>query len=198
MNMVDFVKPDGTRVMRTIADYRQLNDALFHAGLRTGTSFEWTDEPNRLHFYAVDVRRDARGVLSYVLGLRSLDGRGPRSRGVTASAPQSLSVSASTGRWDVRVTNTGAAPTEVPATTHPGAPSGTFASDIYRVAVSVEGTGWQAEISNALLAIPAGASATLPVYIGRAAAASSGRVSVTVTSESDPAQKTTVTTNLRR
>ena len=31
--MVDYVKPNGEKVMRTIADYRQLNDALFHAGL---------------------------------------------------------------------------------------------------------------------------------------------------------------------
>ena len=30
----DFTQPDGTKVMRTVADYRQLNDALFHAGLR--------------------------------------------------------------------------------------------------------------------------------------------------------------------
>lgn len=51
MNLVDFVKPNGTKVMRTIADYRQLNDALFHAGLRSGSQFEWEDTPNRLHFY---------------------------------------------------------------------------------------------------------------------------------------------------
>ena len=30
---IDYIKPDGSVVMRTIADYRQLNDALFHAGL---------------------------------------------------------------------------------------------------------------------------------------------------------------------
>jgi len=30
-NVVGFVKPDGTRVMRTPADYGQLTDVLFHA-----------------------------------------------------------------------------------------------------------------------------------------------------------------------
>ncbi len=37
INMVDYVKPNGTKVMRTVADYRQLNDALFHAGLNSGS-----------------------------------------------------------------------------------------------------------------------------------------------------------------
>ena len=62
---VDFIRPDGTAVMRTPADYRQLNDALFHAGLNSGSEFEWEDAPNRLHFYVIDVHRDSAGVLSY-------------------------------------------------------------------------------------------------------------------------------------
>ena len=63
IRMLDFKRPDGTPVMRTIADYRQLNDALFHAGLNSGSAFEWTDGPNRLQFYVIDVQRDPRGVL---------------------------------------------------------------------------------------------------------------------------------------
>ena len=35
----------------TVGDYRQLSDALFHAGTDSGSEFEWIDEPNRLHFY---------------------------------------------------------------------------------------------------------------------------------------------------
>ncbi|HZD03912.1 MAG TPA: hypothetical protein VE173_03315, partial [Longimicrobiales bacterium] len=49
-DVVDYTKPDGGKVMRTVADYRQLNDALFHAGLGSGSEFEWEDAPNRLHF----------------------------------------------------------------------------------------------------------------------------------------------------
>ena len=39
MNAVDYYKPDGTPIMRTVADYRQLNDALFHAGTNSGSSY---------------------------------------------------------------------------------------------------------------------------------------------------------------
>ena len=70
----DFTRPDGTVVMRTFADYRQLNDALFHAGLRSGSQYEWKDEPNRLHFYVIDLRRDAAGN-PLVHRRRPLDGR---------------------------------------------------------------------------------------------------------------------------
>ena len=76
INVVDYFKPDGTPVMRTIADYRQLNDALFHAGLDSGSQYEWEDTPNRLHFYVVGIRRDKDGILFYTLAVRSLDGAG--------------------------------------------------------------------------------------------------------------------------
>ena len=78
INMVDFMKPDGTKVMRTPADYRQLNDALFHAGTNSGSPYEWKDEANRLHFYVVDVKRNKEGILSYTVAVRSLDGAGPQ------------------------------------------------------------------------------------------------------------------------
>ena len=57
IGVVDYVKPNGEKVMRTVADYRQLNDALFHAGLGSGSLCEWEDTPNRLHFYVVDLRK---------------------------------------------------------------------------------------------------------------------------------------------
>src|SRR5581483_3551483 len=60
IHMVDFVRPHGEKVMRTIADYRQLNDALFHAGFNSGSQYEWEDTPNRLHFYIVDRTTDDR------------------------------------------------------------------------------------------------------------------------------------------
>src|SRR5690606_5161263 len=87
MNAIDFIKPNGDTVMRTVADYRQLNDALFHAGLNSGSEYEWQDKHNRLHFYVVDLDRDDRGIRSYALAVRSLDGAGPHTRGVALDAP---------------------------------------------------------------------------------------------------------------
>jgi hypothetical protein len=43
MNKVDFLRPDGTPSMVTIADWRQLNDATFHAASSPGASTStWT------------------------------------------------------------------------------------------------------------------------------------------------------------
>jgi hypothetical protein len=121
--------------MRTIADYRQLNDALFHAGLNSGSQYEWEDTPNRLHFYVVDLNKDARGILSYTVAVRSLDGAGPASRGVAlATATQFCAVT---------VTNTG-----------------TVGYDVYRLSVT-QGSG---QLSNALVAVKAGESRQVPVY----------------------------------
>ena len=69
INRLDFIKPDGTPQMVTIADPRQLNDAPFNAGTNSGSEYEYVDEDNRLHFYVLDVRKDARRR-------RALQGRG--------------------------------------------------------------------------------------------------------------------------
>jgi hypothetical protein len=172
IRMLDFTRPDGTRVMRTVADYRQLNDALFHAGLRSGSQYEWEDAPNRLHFYVVDVRRDPAGILSYVVGVRSLDGAGPQARGVSAGAASA-------------------------AASHPGAAASAFAYDIYRVTAAIDGDGWTADLRNALSAIRPGASSAVPVEIRRTSSSSrTARLTVTATSESDPSRKAVVTTTL--
>jgi hypothetical protein len=89
IHMVDFKRPNGETVMRTVADYRQLNDALFHAGLNSGSAYEWEDTPNRLHFYVVDRTANADGVLSYKVAVRSLDGAGPGTRGARLTAGNS-------------------------------------------------------------------------------------------------------------
>ena len=60
------------------------------------------------------------------------------------------------------VTNSGSAPDVVVG--HPGAPVSAFASDIYRMTVSVEGAGWDADVQNALVAVKAGESARVPVF----------------------------------
>jgi hypothetical protein len=98
IRMVDFKRPNGEPVMRTVADYRQLNDALFHAGLNSGSQYEWEDTPNRLHFYVVDLEKDERGILTYAIGVRSLDGAGPGRRGVAMAAGASC---------EITLTNTG-------------------------------------------------------------------------------------------
>jgi len=196
INLVDFIRPNGERVMRTIADYRQLNDALFHAGLRSGSEYEWMDEPNRLQFYVIDRQVDARGILSYTVGVRSLDGAGSQARGVALEAPADATADDVGPAFHVTVQNTGAALTTA-AGGHAGAPTSAFASDVYRVSVAVEGDGWVADVQNALLAVAAGASQTVPVFARPASgAAGTARVTVTVVSESDPSARGTVVTTV--
>ena len=180
---LDFVKPGGERVMRTIADYRQLNDALFHAGLRSGSLFEWRDEPNRLHFYVIERRRDAQGVLSYVVGIRSLDVTDGQRREFAVEAPPTATASTSAPGFSLTVRNTGPA----------------SSTDIYRVSVEVEGAGWQAAVQNALLALKAGESARVPVFAWRAQGTTASAIArVTVVSESDPTRRSVSTTTVRR
>lgn len=72
INVTDFVAPDGRTVKITMGDYRQLLDALFHAGTRSGSKYEYVDVDNRLHFYVLSAQRDQTGTLSYDIGIRSL------------------------------------------------------------------------------------------------------------------------------
>jgi M6 family metalloprotease-like protein len=198
IDTIDFRRPDGTPVMRTVADYRQLNDALFHAGLDSGSQFEWTDEPNRLHFYVVDVQKDPRGVLSYTLAVRSLDGAGPHQRGVALTAPADGTLGGATGTATFTVTNTGRT-AAVPADTHPTDATTYTDGDLYRLSVSVEGAGWQAALRNALAAVKSGASHPVQVFLARdATSASTARVTLTATSESDPTKQATATFVMRR
>jgi len=165
IHMVDFKRPNGEPVMRTVADYRQLNDAVFHAGLNSGSQFEWEDAPNRLHFYIVDLRQDAQGVLSYIVGVRSLDGAGPQTRGVQLAAA---------GGCNFILTNSGRA-AEGPATAAQG-------YDIYRL------TATGGRIVNALAAVPFGESRNVAVY-----AAGGATATLKAQSESDPTKTATAT-----
>jgi hypothetical protein len=170
IHMVDFKRPNGQPVMRTVADYRQLNDALFHAGLNSGSQFEWEDTPNRLHFYIVDLHKDATGVLSYTVGVRSLDGSGPQARGVSLAAAANCSFT---------LANTGAADS----------------TDIYRLSVTAQGgAGASAQLTNALAAVKAGQKQSIPVYVTGGART----VTLKAQSESDPKQSTTATCTVRR
>ncbi len=188
---IDFRRPDGTPVMRTIADYRQLNDALFHAGPGSGSAFEWEDAANRLHFYVIDVDRDARGVLSYTVGVRSLDGSGPQTRGAALAPAAADTARAAGASCAFTLTNTGAAAATDPAL-HPQEAGSALNADIYRLSVEVEGAGWQAHLANRLAALEFGKALSIPVHLSRSpGSAPTANVVMRAQSESDPAKTAT-------
>ena len=196
--MVDYVKPDGEKVMRTIADYRQLNDALFHAGLDSGSLFEWEDTPNRLHFYVVDTRKDAQGILSYTLAVHSLDGSGPQVRGVFLEAQANRKVKQNNTPVIFSLKNTGNTAKTDPAL-HPADATAYLNSDVYRLSASVEGEGWTARLLNGLAAVEFGGLQDIPVYVSRAdRSAATATVILRAASESDPAKTATVTVQVSR
>jgi M6 family metalloprotease-like protein len=186
MNKIDFKRPNGEVVMRTVADYRQLNDALFHAGLNSGSQYEFEDAPNRLHFYVIDLKTNAAGVRTYKLGVRSLDGAGPKTHGVALAGPTSSAISAQLTPCAFVLKNTGDAKQD------DGKPW--LASDLYRLSISVQGTGITAQLQNALAAVKFGDSQSIPVYVNYTdGGASSGTITLTATSESDPTKTATAT-----
>ncbi len=188
INMVDYVKPNGERVMRTVADYRQLNDALFHAGLDSGSEFEWEDTPNGLHFYVVDLRKDKDGILSYTLAVRALDGSGPQARGVALTVKAGPAVKRANTAVFFTLNNTGKGATmEAGAGAHSN-------SDVYRLSVSIDGKGWTAQLLNGLAAVKAGGSQAVTVYVSREdGGAKSAKVTLRAASESDPTKTATAT-----
>ncbi|MGH7461389.1 MAG: hypothetical protein ACREMA_10215, partial [Longimicrobiales bacterium] len=197
INKVDFRKANGEVVMRTIADYRQLNDALFHAGLNSGSQFEWQDTHNRLHFYVVDIHRD-NGILSYTIGVKSLDGAGPQQRGVAIANAAAQRITGANGRCAFNVRNTGTAAATDPAL-HPQNANAFLNSDIYRLSVSAQGQGWDAQLSNALAAIRVGASQPVTVHVNRADnAAAAATVTLTAVSESEPGKTASANCSVTR
>jgi hypothetical protein len=190
IKLLDFILPNGTERYITVGDYRQLADALFHAGTRSGSEYEYVDIANRLHFYVIDTARDASGVLHYVVGVRSLDSQRNRKAGVKLNAgvaKHSHHVAGS--EWDTLATcsfelkNTGSALRNA---------SAYMQSDVYRFAVEVDGHGWHAELPNALAAVGYGKSATVGVAVGAGRnAAKSAVISLTAISETNSKVKST-------
>ncbi|WP_280526191.1 M6 family metalloprotease domain-containing protein [Couchioplanes caeruleus] len=179
IDKVDFVSPDGTPRKMTIGDYRQLSDALFHAGTDSGSRYEYADTANRLHFYALERHRDRAGVLSYTVAVRSLDGAGPQTRGVTLGPGAGAVAPSGWARCRLPVRNTGSAPTAA------GDP-GIAGSDVYRISAST-GAGWTVWLPRAVTAVAAGRTAPVEVYVKRdGSTRRTTKVAVTVTSESDP------------
>ena len=186
----DFTRPNGEVVMRSIADYRQLNDALFHAGTNSGSRAEWVDSANRLHFYIVDAEHDARGILAYTVAVRSLDGAGPRFRSESLEAPRhpagQCASTAENSKIDVTVTGFGGSTSL--ANNHPTNDTAFFKPDVERISVSVSGRGWDVRLQNQFVALGIGESKTIPLFVRRSPGASDRAfVSVHAKSESSDA-----------
>jgi M6 family metalloprotease-like protein len=185
IDRIDFYRPDGTPVPVVRGDPRQLDDATFHAGTGSGSEYEYVDAPNRLHFYVLDTYRDKRGVLYYDVAVRNLDGAGDFRRGVALRATAVRPVGDSTALVRTRITNTGKAG------------KGLFNSDVYRLSATVDGSGWQVHLPYEVKAVRAGKALTAPVYATAGDGASeTARVTITATSESDPAATKSVTVRL--
>lgn len=192
IGMTDYVLPDGTQVPITIGDYRQLSDALFHAGTNSGSEYEYVDQANRLHFYVLDVKRDRKGVLSYTVAIRSLDGAGPQRRGVKVLPTFGLPNRDGLATCKFPVFNTGRATT--PAGEHPEDVSKYLNSDVYRVSATVDGRGWAVDVPNALATAKFGDYVQVPVYARKTGGGQhTAKVKLTATSESDPTKKATAT-----
>lgn len=184
MNAVDFVKPNGEEVLRTVADYRQLNDALFHAGTDSGSEFEWIDEPNRLHFYVIGLQQDAQRIRTYTLGVRSLDGSGLRERSADLIGPTELEVGAGVTPVMFSLRNDAVSQGDT-----------AFDWDVYRLTASIEGEGWAVQLPNELVAVRSGEAGEITVSIRKGSG--DGVLTITATSESDPGVALAVSTTIR-
>jgi M6 family metalloprotease-like protein len=189
IGMIDFYRPDGTPVAVVRGDPRQLNDATFHAGTRSGSAYEYVDPFNKLHFYVLDSSRAADGVLRYRIAARRFDNGDPFTRGVAlgtaAKTPQRAGFLAT---CTFPLTNTGQAGA-VP-----------FDHDVYRVAATSSSADWKVTVPNALAAATAGQTVQVPVHVLRDPLTDEGDARTTVTftakSESDPSKTATRTCNL--
>ncbi len=178
IGMIDFFRPDGTPVAVVRGDPRQLNDATFHAGTRSGSAYEYVDTFNKLHFYVLSTRRDADGVLHYRVAVRRAEPGDPFARGVqlgtAAKTPQREGFLAT---CTFPLGNTGAA----------GAAP--FDHDVYRLVATSSSADWKVTLPNALAAATAGQTVQVPVHVLRDPLTDEGdartTVTLTATSETD-------------
>lgn len=173
IEMVDFVWPDGTPEYITLGDYRQLSNALFHAGTDSGSEFEYVDEDNQLHFYILDMRRDADGILSYQVGVRSLADNGAVERGVDMTRDVAVGEPNEWVHCEMTLSNTGATDADTTA-------------DVYRLQAEAVHEDWDVWLPNELATAEAGQDTTVEVYANRTGdAPRMSEVELTATSESD-------------
>ncbi|GAA3845012.1 M6 family metalloprotease domain-containing protein [Saccharothrix violaceirubra] len=190
IGMTDYVLPDGTKVPITIGDYRQLADALFHAGTDSGSEYEYVDRANRLHFYVVDVERDRQGILSYTVAIRSLDGAGPQKRGVRLLPTAARASHHGVATCDFRLLNTARKAGSPDG--HPEDVAQYLDGDVYRLKATST-AGWSVTLPNALAAAKNGRQVEVPVHAKRTDGSRTGKITLTATSESDPAKSSTTT-----
>ena len=187
IGMIDFYRPDGTPVAVVRGDPRQLNDATFHAGTRSGSAYEYVDTFNKLHFYVLGTSRDGGGRPP-LHGRRAADRRG---RSVHARRAGSANPSKQGQRPGFLAT------CSFPLTNTGQAGTGIFDSDVYRVAATSSDAGWTVTLPNALAAAKAGETVQVPVHVLRDNKADdkSTRTTVTLTakSETDPTKTATQT-----
>jgi M6 family metalloprotease-like protein len=177
IEMVDSIRPDGTKAMITMGDYRQLSDALFHAGTRSGSEFEYTDKPNGLHFYIIDAHRNEKGVLSYTTAVRSLD----------RSNVDRNALGVSVGWGDV-VSGGNNTPTGKGVTCSFQLNNTGKDSDVYRLEASpMLAPGWRIQLPNKLATAESGATVTANLAVAASDhAAWVAAFQLTARSESDP------------
>ncbi|WP_242614672.1 M6 family metalloprotease domain-containing protein [Actinomadura roseirufa] len=175
INKTDFVKPNGEPQKMTIGDYRQLSDALYHAGTNSGSQFEYVDQANRLHFYVLDLKRDDKGVLSYTVAIRSLDGAGSQRRGVKVDSGNASPAGSGWTKCRMELHNSGKGGT------------GYYGSDVYRLKASVAGKGWTTWLPNELATAEARGATWVDVWAKAGPDAErKAKLTLTGTSESDP------------
>lgn len=183
IRLIDFYRANGSAQYITIGDYRQLADALFHAGTRSGSEYEYVDKANGLHFYVIEPSRDKDGVLSYTIGVRSLNTTSESEHAMKLSKGKLITSTSSSSDLDFAATctfdikNSGKSKKSAPK--H-------MRSDIYRLSAEVEGEGWKAVLPNALATAKEGESVSVKVAVGAGEGAEKqGKVWLTATSESD-------------
>lgn len=200
INLVDFIRPNGTKAMATMGDYRQLADALFHAGTRSGSEFEYIDKANVLHMYVLKKHRDKTGVLSYTVGVRSLNGTDASEHGAKLSpgkvAGGKNKVTDKGVFCSFDLTNNG---TYVAGGSHPQDLTPYLGTDIYRLQAEVKGSGWRVELPNALAFAKYGETTSVHVAVGASAHADKvGKVTLVATSESDKKVRATAECQVKR
>ena len=88
INQVDYrARPTARRSRRRSATSARPTTARSTSASNSGSTYEFKAAGNNLHFYILDKRTDAEGVLRYTVGVRSLAGAGPQTRGVSLGTP---------------------------------------------------------------------------------------------------------------
>ncbi|WP_312470906.1 immune inhibitor A domain-containing protein [Neobacillus sp.] len=179
INQIDFKRPDGSPAMVSKGDYQQLADALFKAGTADGVVSEYTDEYNRLHFYILDKKYDAKGALSYRVAVRHMDGAGSFARGVAVTNGSSeFATPGKVATYYFNVTNTGKA------------------TDLIRLNTQTD-AGWDIQLQHNVIEVEAGKTVAVPVYVkipkGGNVQPVPTNLTFTSTSETEPGKTATST-----